>query len=211
MASLRSKVATALLAGIAVVSLSGCTGEPGAVLIGDGISFSESDISTAVTEWGELTGSEPGQEEMVNFLAQAPGLLQFASEQKGIVVGEETLESMLSAINESNGTEITLADLSDATALALEAVIANQYLAYSSVTTEDYVIYAEMLQDSTMQVNPRYGTYSDGVLQALSPLADVMSVTDTELEVSTDDSTDTDSDGTTDDSTDFDSSSTDSE
>lgn len=178
MASFRSKIAAALVAAAAAGTLAGCTGSPGTALIVDGVSYSEGDIASVISEWTELTNNEPGQLEVITTLAQASVLISFAEGQMEIDLSDEAMAEQLTYFNESYGNELTLGDLSDSTVQVLRAVYANSALASATITEDDYQVYEQLLADTDVEVNPRYGSYAEGAVQAVSTLGDVMSDAD---------------------------------
>lgn len=174
MASFRSKIAAALVAVAAAGTLAGCTGSPGAALIVDGVSYSESDVASVISEWTELMNNEPGQMDVIATLAQAPAVISFAEEQMGIDLSDEVMAEQLTYLNDSSGNELTLSDLSDPTVQVLRAVYADSVLSSITVTEDEYQVYTQLVADAEVEINPRYGSYDQGTVYAVSRLGDVM-------------------------------------
>ncbi len=202
MTSLRSKIALIGLGLVLAGSLAGCTSSPGQAVSGNGFSYSESEVSTAIVEYAELSGmdsSDINRYEVVLILGEATVLLQLA-EEVGRTITDEDVEESIAEVAGENGSTLTMEDLSPVTVTLLKSALANGYL-YYQYTTEVSQRFQELIAEAEIEVSPRYGVFQDGALY-VHELGDVLSAAEklaiSEAREETSESSDTESESETD-------------
>ncbi|RRC95526.1 hypothetical protein [Schaalia canis] len=170
-----------LAAGLAAVfTLSACAGNPGtAMSVGD-TTYSNTDISTGVAQISEIAGRPVDTPVLVNAISRASLITEFAK-QNNITVADSEIEDFAKAqVAAGAFAAFPEGELSAVTRDFLRLQMLTDKL--SAVITDPAQIeaanaqYAELVQNTDIEVNPRYGTFDEETdLLAPSTFGDVVS------------------------------------
>lgn len=175
---------TATAAGLALAAgfaLGGCapsSGNPGEALrVGDTV-ISENDLTVAIDQFAQLAGQEVPRDQMAAFLGQGLSIVQ-AAEDVDLGATDEDLEQAFNEAAEQLGAqqEVTLefADVAPSTMIIFSGADAQQKLMSGAATPEQMALFEEVLADTPVYLNPRYGqmTLEEGY-QPPGPLGDAV-------------------------------------
>lgn len=160
-------IAVVALASAAGLGLSGCgaSGSPGTAFIVNGESFSERDLTDTVEQWTVIAGAEVPRDEMVNYLVQTNLRLQ-AAESVGIVVSDEEVQQTLDGMLAEADTTLTASEIVRPIRDLFRDLLFVNTVRDGEVSDAQIEELDAFIADSTVTVNPRYGTYADGAVEA---------------------------------------------
>lgn len=154
----------------AVFTLSACVGNPGtAVSVGE-VSYSNTDIAVGAGQISELAGRPVRAFELAGAVARVPHIIEIAK-QNDVVVSDAQITDLLKeqaaqAGNGEQASELTSSeDLSSAARdyirLTLIEAEINKAITDPAKGEEINAQYVELLQNTPVEINPRYGTIDE--------------------------------------------------
>lgn len=171
-------VAAIAIASAAALGLSGCgsSGSLGTAFIVNDQSFSERDLTRTIDQWADLSGVDVPRDQMVEYLVQTDLRLQ-AADDLGVALSDEDVISTLDGVLAEQDTDLT----ADQVILPVREMFRDLLLINTvrsgAIPTDQIAALDQFISDSTVTLNPRYGTWSDGALQAPGDLGDAIAGT----------------------------------
>ena len=162
----KTLAATALASAVALgLSACGTSGSPGTAFIVNGESFSESDLTATVTQWAELSGVEVPRDEMAGFLVETTVRLQ-AADEAGVGLSDEDVQQTLEGTLAQTGTDLSTSQIIGPVREMFRDLLLVNTVQSGAVSEEQIAEINALISDASITLNPRYGTFIDGQIQA---------------------------------------------
>lgn len=174
--SIGKALAAASIVATGALGLTGCgtNGDPGAAFFVNGQEYSERDLSIAVTQWAELSGVEVPRDQMAGYLVETDLRLQ-AAEEVGIALSDEDVQQTLEGLVAEMGGTVSASEISRPVRDMFRDLLLINTVRSGSVSNEDIAALDQFIAESSVVVNPRYGTFIEGQLLPPTPLPGVVS------------------------------------
>lgn len=175
MKTVKRILAGGMIVGLAV-SLGACSSapNPGTAVESLGVTYTESDITVATDELGEVLGQALPRQNVVSVVAAAQPYFQVA-ELTGVSPESPEVQQLLEGILAETGTEAE--GLNRATLDAVTVLLVSQVMAPQLEDPEVPEMLDSLMSPPNTVINPRYGSFDpeQGVIPA-GVLADVVSM-----------------------------------
>ena len=165
--SIGKTLAAAALASAVALGLSACgtSGSPGTAFIVNGESFSESDLTDTVTQWAELSGVEVPRDQMAGFLVETTVRLQ-AADEVGVGLSEEDVQQTLEGTLAQANSDLSVSQIIPPVREMFRDLLLVNTVQSGAVSEEQITEMNTLISDASITLNPRYGTFTDGQIQA---------------------------------------------
>lgn len=161
-------IASALACGVAGC---GTSGDPGTAFIVNDQSFSERDLSQTIDQWAQLSGTLIPRNEMVQYLVQTDLRLQ-AADDLGVAFSGEEAQETLEGILADSGSDLQASEVIFPVREMFRDLLLINAVQSGAISKEEMGALDQFIADSQVTLNPRYGTWNNGIVQAPSDLAD---------------------------------------
>lgn len=178
MRSIGKALAGAALTAAVAVGLSGCgtSGNPGAAFVVNDVPFKESALTQTIEEFAVISGSEIPRNEMVSYLVMVDLRLQSA-EAAEIAFTDDDVKATLDAALAEVDTTLTAEQISRPVRDIFRDGLLINMVQGGEISAEEVALMEEFIMGSSVVVNPRYGTYADGMVTPAGPLGDAITQT----------------------------------
>lgn len=193
----RKRALTALAAAGLALGLGACSAQPGVAAKVGGTTFSEAEVTSAIEQYDATFGQTVERSQMISGLIQSAFLEQMGNNNDITITDSQVDDALESLKSQGTITEIP-SPLSEGLYDLFRGELASTQLSNTGRDNDDLnAEYTQLIADTPVTLNPRYGTFdaSEGITTSLP--ADV--VDDSTLEASTTDTGDgSESGGTSD-------------
>lgn len=155
------------------LSACGASANPGAAFVVNGETYTESALTQTIQEFAAISGSEVARDEMVNYLVMVDLRLQSA-EAAGVDFSDEDVIATLDAALTDADTTLTAEQLSRPVRDIFRDGLLLNMVQGGEVPQETIAVMEDFITSSTVVVNPRYGSYADGMLTPAGGLGDAI-------------------------------------
>ena len=178
MRSIGKALAGTALAAALGLGLSGCgtSGNPGAAFVVNDQAFKESALTQTIEEFAVISGSEIPRNEMVSYLVLVDLRLQSA-EAAEVEFTDEDVKATLDAALAEVGTTLTAEQISRPVLDSFRDGLLINMVQSGEISAEEVAVMEAFIVDSSVVVNPRYGSYTDGTVTPPAPLGDAITKT----------------------------------
>ena len=155
------------------LSACGTSGNPGAAFLVNGETYTESALTQTIQEFAAISGTEVARDEMVSYLVMVDLRLQSA-EAAGVAFTDEDVVATLDAALADADTTLTADQLSRPVRDIFRDGLLLNMVQGGEISDATIAEMETFITDSTVVVNPRYGTYADGVVMPAGALGDAV-------------------------------------
>lgn len=166
--SRKTMVAALAAAGLAL-GLGACSAQPGVAARVGGTAISETEVTSAVQQYDAAFGQSVERSQMISGLIQSEFLEKMAK-NNGITITDTQVDDALKSLKSQGSITEIPAPLSEGLYALFRGELASSQLSSSGRQTADLSKeYSALIAGTTVELNPRYGTFdaTKGITSAL--------------------------------------------